>query len=357
MRTPLAAALAALLFLSPARADLEIVATFGPKTPPANVAVGPDGRIFMTLHPFFGPELRLVEVMEDGSTRPYPSEAWARAPEGDGPGLAGGLGIQVDRQGILWVLDGQGPDRAGRLIGWDTRAERLHRVITLAAPITREDSFLNDFAVDRTHEAVYIADTGGPETAALIVVDLETGRARRVLEGSDVTRSEDLDMEIDGRVVTLGGGPARIGVNPITVDPQNAHVYFGAMNGRSLYRVATRDLLDESLAPDDLLRRVTRYGDKPISDGITMDGDGNVYVTDITADAIGVVRPDGSYEILYQRDDLSWPDGGAFGPDQKVYVTVNELHRSPPLNGGENGALGEFKLVAFEAVAPGQSGR
>ncbi len=340
-----------------AQGSLETVATFGSSTPPGNIAIGPDGRMFISLHQFYGPEARVVEVHEDGSTTPYPNADWAHAPGSDGVGLNGVLGLNVDRRGVLWLLDVSGPEHAGRLIGWDTGAERLDRVIYLAPPVIGDDAFLNDLAVDLTHDAVFITDTASPETSALIVVDLATGQARRVLEGSAFTRPEDIDMAIDDRIITLGGAPARVGVNPITIDPANQWLYFGPMSGTAIYRVRTTDLLDETLSPDELERRVERYGDKPISDGSTVDGGGNVYITAVTHDAIGVVRPGGSYEVLFQRDDLSWPDGFAYGPDDKIYVTVNELHRSPPLNDGTDGSQGEFKIVRFDALVPGAVGR
>ncbi len=66
------------------------------------------------------------------------------------------------------------------------------------------------------------------------------------------------------------------------------------MTGTSMYRVRTRDLLDESLDESSLRARVERYGDKPLSDGSTVDSAGNVYITAIADDAIGVTRSDGS---------------------------------------------------------------
>ncbi len=352
-----AVSVAALLPLGSATAEIEVFAEFDAATPPGNIAIGPDGRLFMSVHEFYGHPTRIVEVFEDGTVAPYPTEAWAHAPEGDGPGLRGVLGLRADREGVLWMLDGQGDGHAGRIVGWDTKAEKLHRIIYLAPPVTVPTSFLNDLAVDRENEAIYITDTGSAETSALIVVDLTTGRSRRVLEGSDFTRPEDLDMVIDDKVVTLGGAPAKIGANPITLDPTNSWVYFAPMTATAMYRVQTADLLDESLDDAALAGLVERYGDKPISDGSTVDGGGNVYITSITEDAVGVTKADGSYEILYQQDDMSWPDGFAFGPDGYVYVTINELHRSPVLNGGEDGTLGEFKIMRFPALATGTSGR
>ncbi len=337
--------------------NIETVHTFAADTPPGNIAIGPDGRIFMSVHRFYGQPLRVVEVNPDGSVRPYPTAEWASAPDSQGVGLHGVLGLRADRQGILWMLDGAGEGHAGRIVGWDTKTETLHRIIYLSRPEIVTGSFLNDLAVDREHEAIYISDTATPETAALLVVDLKTGRVRRVLAGSPFTRPENIDIEIDGRVVTRNGAPARIGVNPISIDPTNTWVYFAPMSGRSMYRIRTADLLDESLSAAALEARVERYGDKPISDGSTVDGGGNVYITAITNDAIGVVRPDGSYETLFQRDDFSWPDGFAYGPDNKIYVTINELHRSPVLNEGKNAARGEFKILRFEPLVPGRPGR
>lgn len=189
------------------------------------------------------------------------------------------------------------------------------------------------------------------------MVDLNTGMARRVLEGSQYTSPEDIDMVIDNHTVTLGGNPARVGVNPITIDNQHEWVYFAPMTGTSLYRVRTKDLLNHTLSDKALAKKVQRYGDKPISDGITMDSAGNVYVTAITQNSIGVTRPNGKYETLYQDKTISWPDGFAVGPNNSVYFTVNELHRSPVLNKGKDDSTGQFAIYRFNAHAPAKVGR
>ncbi len=341
-----------------AAAGPEVYLEFPKDTPPGNLAIGPDGRMFMSVHEFYGPELRIVEVMPDGTTKPYPTEDWARAPSEDGDGLNGVLGLRADREGILWMLDGQGENQTGRVVGWNTRTEELHAIYYIGQPVARPFSFLNDLAVDREHEAIYISDTANHTESAIIVIDLETGRARRVLEGSAFTKAEDTPMIIDGKEILLGGNPAKIGVNPISIDPTNTWVYFAPMTAASMYRVRTTDLLDESLSDAELAAKVERYGDKPISDGSTVDAAGNVYITAMTDNAIGVTKPDGSYEVLYQSDaDLPWPDGFAMGVDGHVYATINELHRSPVLNGGEDASLGTYRIVRFPALGTGISGR
>ena len=170
--------------------------------------------------------------------------------------MNGVLGLNVSRDGILWLLDGATTESNARLIGWNINTESLHRVIYLGFPVTNKTSFVNDLAIDDTNKAIYITDVGTPDTSALIVVDLKTGLAKRVLSGSQYTRPEDIDMVIENRVVTLGGQPARIGANPITISPDNQWLYFGAMNGLSLYRVSTKDLLNNNLSDKQLAQRV-----------------------------------------------------------------------------------------------------
>ena len=336
--------------------DLETIAFFDANTPPGNIAIGPDGRIFLSVHGFYGQPVKVVELLNDGSTKPYPNKEWAFEPNRSN-GLYDVLGLNVDERGILWLLDTSGSDRSGRLVGWDTKQEELYKIIYLALPVINPSSFLNDIAVDSMHDYIYIADTAGNNKAAIIVVNLTTGQARRVLEGSKYTIAEDIDMVIDGRTIKLNEKPARLGINPITIDTNYEWVYFGAMSGKAVYRIRTADLRNELLPPTELEDRVERYGNKPISDGITIDGGGNVYITSITDDSIGVVGKNGKYKTLFKQDTISWPDGFAYGPDHNIYFTVNELHRSPVLNSGVNGSQNEMKVMRFEALIKGKQGR
>lgn len=342
--------------------DLEVVAELPEDVEVGNVAVTGPGRIFASVHTFYGGPIRAVEILNQEEWQIYPDEDWGDEPEDRGSewaGLNNTLGIQSNGSQLLWFLDNPAMDfPTGRLVGWDTEADQLHQVIYLPQPVITETPFLNDLAVDPKHEAIYISDTAAGSQAALIVVDLKTGLARRVLQGHESVISEDIDMVIDDRTITLNGEPVRIGVNPITIDPAYEWVYYGAMNGTQIYRIRTRDLLDQSLSDEELGERVEPYAEKPISDGITIDGAGHVYITDITANAIGVTDPEAGYRVLFQDDDLlSWPDGMAVGPDDFIYVTVNQLHRSPPLNEGEDGSEPPYLILRFPALSPSSVGR
>lgn len=338
-------------------AEFEIVAELD--RAPGNVAVTPDGRIVMSQHQFFEPETRVVELKPDGTTTPFPHADWSGAPGPDGKGMNAVLGVVADQRGIVWMAENGGA--VPRIVGWDTRTSRLHRVIALPPHAAPDGSFPNDLAIDVAHGAIFLADFGAKAGPALIVVDLDTGRARRVLAGHPSVQAEDIPMVIDGYEVTLGPSaeaePARIGVNPIAMGPTNTWVYYGAMHGDDVWRVRATDLLDESLSADDLEARVERYGSKPVSDGITVDADGNVYVSDLTEGAIGVTRPDGDYQSYVRDNRIEWPDGFAAGPDGWIYVTINKLHLTPMLNKGRDEAQPPFYLARFRALGPTVVGR
>lgn len=335
---------------------LHTVAKFDAQHPPGNIAITPSGRKFLSIHGFYGQKQKVMELLEDGTTRPYPNEEWAYT-YNNGKGFYDVLGINVSTDGVLWMLDTSGPDHAGRLVGWDTNTEQLHKIIYLAKPTITNTSFLNDLAVDNKNGYIYIADTAQGGQAAIIAVNLKTGAARRILQDSHYTTAEDIDMIIEERTIKIGGQPVRLGVNPITLEPNEDWLYFGSMSGTSLYRIATSAIINESLSSKELEKKVQRYGTKPISDGIVVDGGGNVYVTDITNGAIGVVKPSGDYEVLFKDERLVWPDGFSYGADHKIYFTVNKLHRSPVLNSGKDASQGQFSVLSFEPLVKGQVGR
>jgi hypothetical protein len=97
---------------------------------------------------------------------------------------------------------------------------------------------------------------------------------------------EKVDLIIDGRPIQVKDAAGhllrpRIGVDPVTEDLQIEWVYFGPMQGSSLYRIKAADLADEGLDAKTLGQRVERYSSKPIFDGISIDKDNNICLGDL----------------------------------------------------------------------------
>lgn len=327
-------------------------------TRPGNITVTPQGRVIITQQPLDGPALRVVEVKPDGSKVPFPNLDWADGPETGKVGIASTIGIKTDSQGVVWMLDMGSKTSPAQLVAWDSVGNKLHKVIAIPADVTRPISFLQDFALDETRGKIYIADMTftAPASAtqpAFIVVDIATGKARRVLESSAALMPVEHDVVIKGALMGFkgeDGKPAawKLGLNAIAIDPAFDNVYFGTINGDTVFRLPAAALADDAQDDAALAKQIQRYADKRPNDGFIVDGKGRVITGDVEASAIGVSTPEG-YKVIAQDDlRLAWPDGFAFAPDGTLFVTANQLNAHPALNRGKDGSAKRYFILTMK---------
>jgi sugar lactone lactonase YvrE len=250
-----------------------------------------------------------------------------------------------------------------KIVAWDTKKDKLHKVIYLPPPATIPTSFVNDIALDPERPLLYVTDPAAGDDAALIVVNRETGAARRVLQGHYSVVPENIPLFVEGQLFqgrTVDGEPVQpqVGVNPIAVDRKGNWVFFGPLKGRTLYRIDTRHLGDLSLSPQELRSRVEGYSEKPICDGISIDSKGNIYVADLTNNAIGVIdAKERRYQKYYSDARFRWPDGLCFGIDGKLNFFTCQLHRTAALNRGKDETEPPFYVFRLKALSSGSVGR
>src|SRR5438067_7929381 len=84
----------------------------------------------------------------------------------------------------------------------------------------------------------------------------------------------------------------KIGVDSIALDKQGRWLYYAPVSDDRMYRIAVRDLNDTSLRAEDLAAKVEGWGRKTMSDGITMDVDDDIFISDMEHSAIVELRPD-----------------------------------------------------------------
>lgn len=344
------------------RAKLEVSSRLAQA--PGGMTITPSGSIILSLHQFQGSEVRVVEITPEGKVHSFP-RASISTTAGAGPlKLDSVLGLQSDKKGIVWMLDnGRRGETTPKLVAWDTKADELHKVIFLPTPATIGTSFINDLALNPSDPYIYITDPGSGKDAALIVVNTETGLARRVLQGHYSVVPKDEDFLIDGKPVfstRVDGTKINplAGAGPIAVNRKGNFVFFGPMAGRVLFRIPAADLHDESLSPAELAAKVENWATKPICDGISIDSKGNVYVSDIEKKAIGIIdHSTREYEPYIQDADFLWPDGLCFGNDGRLYFFASQLHLMPNFNGGRQAAQAPFFIFKIKALADGTVGR
>lgn len=297
--------------------------------PPGNIAVSAEGRIFVSLHPDGRPPRQVVELV-DGEPRPFPDEGFQH-PRADKPYFQSVLALRIDRQGRLWVLDfarfGRGTPR---ILAFNFETGDLVHQYDFPSPVAGLGSMLNDFQVDAQGRYIYIAETSPVfQDPALIVYDTQTRRSRRLLDGHASVRTEKLYIQVGDRKMMLPGGvlPMRIAVDSIALSRDGRWLYYGAVTGSRMYRLRTADLVDEALSAEDLESRVEAFADKPLTDGLTTDEEGNLYLSDMEHSAVHRMGSDGRIETLVADERLRWPDGFSFGPDGWLYVTCSALQQ------------------------------
>jgi len=327
--------------------------------PPGNIAVSADGRIFLTLHPDGHPPLQVVELV-DGKPVAFPNEEFQN--ESDRvPWFQSILALRIDSLGRLWVLDfarfGRGTPR---IVAFDIATRSLVHEYAFPASVAGLASMLNDFQVDAEGRYIFIAETSPVlQRPAIIVYDSVSRTSRRVLDSHPSVQSEKLVIEAGQRRMMLPGGllPLRIAVDSIALSRDGTWLYYGAVTGSRLYRIRAADLTNDKLTPQDLASRVETFADKPLTDGLSTDDAGNVYLTDMEHSAIHRLSPDGILETLIAHPRLRWPDGLSFGPGGWLYVTCSALQdvlfRSPE----DVRAHAPYQVWRFSpgvAAAPGQ---
>ena len=345
---------------APKPGTLEVVAEL--PINPGNLAVTADGRVFATVHQFRRADAQLIEVTGPRGYKPWPNAAWNGVFGSGRDVLNSVLGITIDRNRRLWVLDNG--------LGETNLPPKLMAFsLDSGEPVYRYDfppesgpvgSFLNDLAVDDERGFVYIADVGGQAEPALVVVDLNRDSSRRFTR-SPALQAEDVDLVVEGRVLKIPGADgqpeaARIAVNPITLSADGETLYFGAMNGETWYQVPTR-LFREGASDAAIAGAIEKAGPKPVSDGASTDADGNHYFTDLGNNAISVLRPDGALHTLVRDDRLLWPDALSFGEPGWLYIAVNQLHRAPALNAGEEAGEPPYRIMRVRTGTSGIAGR
>ena len=302
---------------------------------PSGLAVAPDNSLIVGFHQYFKTRERVVRVDRQGETVPFPNEEIG-AFEGAGGSVAldAVMGVHGSDRGNIWMLDnGRRSEQMAKVVGWNFSEKKLHRVFHLPEPATIDSSFVADFTVDAAETHAYIADPAAGGDAALIVLDLKTGVARRLLQGHVSVVPEGIPLLVSGRKLQAqcqDGSQAEplAGVNPIAVDRKGKFLYFGPMKSRKLYRIPTSILNDQSLTPEAVAAAVEVYADKPICDSIAIDAKDNIYIGDLTRNAIAVILAKDRKLIDYVVDPkMAWPDGLTFGGDGRLYFYCSQINR------------------------------
>ncbi|TXN28600.1 L-dopachrome tautomerase-related protein [Methylobacterium sp. WL19] len=334
----------------PAAGTLTKVASFEHQV--TGVTVSKGGRVFVNFPRWTEDSAVSVAEVKDGRITPFPDaewNAWRNARKDDVSAGDHWICVQsvvASPDGNLWVLDPAAPGMAAvvkngpKLVEIDLKTNRPARTIAFDEAVAPQGSYLNDVRFSPDGKTAYITDSGA--SGALVVVDLASGKARRLLDGDPTTQPDKtVTVTYEGRPLRRPDGRGvEFAADGIALSPDGDTLYWQAIKGRTLYSLPTSaltgwmtsSLVPEALSDRSLSGKVETVGDNGPADGLIISRkDGRMYVTSPQDDSIKVrdLSAKGSaLTTLIQDKRLRWPDTFAEGPDGTLYVTTSRIQDS-----------------------------
>ncbi|WP_213775783.1 L-dopachrome tautomerase-related protein [Bradyrhizobium sp. dw_78] len=247
-----------------------------------------------------GPSVARID--EAGAAHPYPDAAWNDWRTGADPRRAfvNVNALHRDTQGGLWVIDTGSPVFGGdplpggaKAVRIDLATNKVSRIYPLGREVAGKGSYVDDIRFHGDH--AYFTDAGRP---GLIVLNLKTGAARRVLDAHAAATAGGRPIIVAGEtVMDPKGTPLKVNSDPMEVSPDGRWFYFGPLEG-PWSRIETRFLDDATLSADALSGKVEPWADLPPMGGEVMDSNGDLYFSDLAESALKRRSADGTITTI-----------------------------------------------------------
>lgn len=286
------------------------------------VAVSEKGRIFVNF-PFWSDDVPVsVAEMIDGQVVPYPSPEWNDRDQSESFNAV--QSVVIDSENRLWVLDTNNPKFNGVqksgpvLFQFDLKTNQKVKRFAFPEGVYQPDSYYNDVRIDAEKGVAYITDSGN---GALIVLNLETGKSRRLLDDQPSTQHEVDHLVCDG--VKWENS---VDADGIALTPDRDFLYYIALTSHTLYRIPTAVLSDTSLSDEKLSGYVEKVSTVPATDGMMFDKAGNLWMGGLENNAVNRLNASGELVQVIQDPSIRWADSFAIDQKGRVYFTTSQIH-------------------------------
>ncbi|NP_001037430.1 yellow-b precursor [Bombyx mori] len=282
--------------------------------------------------------------------KPFPS--WADNAIGNCNALQFVQNIEIDRNGIMWILDNgrvgtltQNPDPKcpPSIVLIDLKSEKLEmeRIPFPPETVNPNTTYLNDLVVDnRDGDYAYITDNSAVDPG-IIVFRRSDKRSWKLRDGKSMRAANDATFfRINGTTVNLPVNIDGIALGPqyVTEDGKvDRKIYYSPLASFHLYAINASVLQNESPAPwgDGALQPyVIDLGTKASqTDGMKMDSAGNLYYGLLGIASIAEWNSTldfhvGQRTIARDPNYIQWVDRFTFDDKGNVYVIINRLYNS-----------------------------
>ncbi|WP_171394228.1 L-dopachrome tautomerase-related protein [Vibrio mediterranei] len=297
----------------------------------------------------------VAKIGENGELKPYPSKAW-NSTNSEVPlskRFVNVNAIHKDDRGQLWIVDtgvstfgGSVIKDAAKLVVVNLQSDKVSDVILFSPSVLKTNSYVDDIRFNGDY--AYLTDAGAP---GLIVLNLKTKKMWRVLDNSPSTVAlKNRDIFLDGKVVeVMKGQPLRVNSDPLALSPDKKWLYFAPLQG-PWSKVETRYLNDFGMK-DDIQSKVHSWFNLPPVGGVAMGKDGIMYFTDLAANALRTISPEGQITTLVVDPRLHWADAPVIDKGS-VYLPAFQVDRIATFNEGVSRVEFPIGLYKFDLRQP-----
>jgi len=303
------------------------------------------GRTFV-VHPSAKPGQPRVTEWKNGQEVPFPAGAENLYKPGDDPakGFVMINSIRIGPDGSLWLVDVGAPAigkpalKGGpKLVRVDLRTNAVARVYHLEGGTTARTN--PDDVRFRGRMAV-LSDAGDP---GLIVLDLDSGRARRVLSGHPSMVDTKPLRGPDGKALRSPEGKlVKIHADQMEFSPDGKTFYYQPCSG-PMSKIETR-WLGNDVTDAQRAGHVRLFARTVTTSGTAIDAQGNIYVGNAERSRIERYAPNGRMSVVIQDPRLVWPDAMWIDDRGGLLIPGSQMNRTAGLNGGKERTVFPVKV-------------
>jgi sugar lactone lactonase YvrE len=251
----------------------------------------------------------------------------------------------------LWILDAAAP-ALSFLVPGGPKAVRVNlgtnQVVgfyPFDEQVAPQGTYLNDIRFTPDVRTAVISNSGQP--GSLIVLDVASGQARRVLDGHPSTQfQKDIVITVGGRQLRmLDGQPPHFSADGIIVDQKGEYVYWQATTGIVMYRSPLAALLDPTLSSAQQGASLESFANTFVADGYWLARNGALYLTSDEDSSVKRLSSNRQFSVQVQDSRLLWPDSMAEGPDGAIYVTASHI---PQMKMWQGPGIKQTQLFRFQ---------
>jgi len=279
-------------------------------------------QVFFSVHPESKPKGPKIYELKHGTAKPFPDSLFQQK-------FISPLGVYLDFQNRLWVLDhGNYAFKTPKLFAFDAKTGKCLLEYEFKRDIVQKYVMLNDLTVSRDGKYVYISAPGlFKKRSSIIVFDVKNKKARSILMDHPSVMQQKITPIVDGDKMqfVLGLYKVRPGVDGIDVNADGTYLYYTAMSHEKMYQIPT-EIINDFNQPDSVIEsNVEELWDRPLCDGIRIDKNEMVYITDFENHQVLCFDEHGKEKVIFRNEEVRWADGLSLGADGYLYITDSAL--------------------------------